>query len=235
MRRIIVGIVVSLAATSCAAVNAVPPLPGPAALEVRPTDSPFVLVSDGAVTALVPGGWRATAVSMDASRGFVASPHPERWRSPVGLETGLAATWIDATRVGLPSDVYYLAATGPMFDRLVESPGCTAMHRTIFADNAPDFVHGATASPGDFVARGEGVCTVAGAPARRWSYFVAAPGFGPAKQLGIPSSGLYVAVAVTRDVPGAARRLADLMDHVRFGGASVQDFVRAVRSPALGL
>ncbi|MGZ4150403.1 MAG: hypothetical protein ACXVQJ_10210 [Actinomycetota bacterium] len=234
MRRIIVGIVVSLAATSCAAFNVAAPLPGPGALEVRPTDTPLVLVSDGAVSALVPGGWRATAVSVDASRGFVASPHPELWRSPAGLETGLAATWIDATRVGLPSDVYYLAATGPMFDRLVESPGCT-VHRTVFADNAPGFAHGATASPGDFVARGEGVCATTGTPARRWSYFVAAPGFGPAKQLGIPSSGLYVAVAVTRDGSGAAQRLAKLMAHVRFGGASVQDFVRAVRSPALGI
>ncbi|MGE5226981.1 MAG: hypothetical protein ACM3OO_08905 [Planctomycetaceae bacterium] len=235
MRRIIVGIVVSFAATSCAASGVAPPQPRPEALQVRPTDTPLVLVSDGAVTALVPGGWRAAAVSMDASRGFVASPHPERWRSPAALETGLAATWIDATRVGLPSDVYYLAATGPMFDRLVDAPGCTAERRVVFADNAPGFARGGAASPGDFVARGSGVCAGAGAPARRWCYFVAAPGFGPAKQLGIPSSGLYVAVAVTRDAPGAGRRLADLLRHVSFGGASVQDFVRAVRSPAVGL
>jgi hypothetical protein len=235
VRRIIVGIVVSFVATSCAGMGAVQPPAVPDALQVRPTDTPLVRVSDGAVTALVPGGWHAAVVSMDASKGFVASPHPERWRSPAALETGLAATWIDATRVGLPSDVYYLAATGPIFDRLVDAPGCKAERRVIFVDNPPDFAHGAIASPGDFVARGSGVCAAAGSPARRWCYFVAAPGFGPAKQLGIPSSGLYVAIAVTRDAPGAGRRLADLLRHVSFGGAGVQDFVHAVKSPALGL
>ena len=67
----------------------------------------------------------------------------------------------------------------------------------------------------------------------RWSFYVAAPGYGPARELGIPSSGLYVAAAVTRDSPRASDRLAQLLRHVRFGDAGFGDFIRAARGLAV--
>jgi hypothetical protein len=234
VRKIVLGLIVTTAATGCVAVDAVQPAAVGNAVEVVATGSPYVRVSVGDVTALVPQRWNAAPVALDtASRGFVASPHPELWRAGAGLETGLAASWIDATEAGLPSDVYYMAATGPLLSRLVESPGCRAMREEIFADHVPEFIHGAMLSPGDYVARAEGVCAVKGDRAHRWSYFVAAPGFGPARAMGIPASGLYVAVAVTRDAPGAHARLARLLEHVRFGGAQIRDFVKAVRVPSV--
>ena len=39
------------------------------------------------------------------------------------------------------------------------------------------------------------MCRADGQPATRWSYFIAAPGFGPAGSVGIAGSGLYVVVA----------------------------------------
>ena len=62
----------------------------------------------------------------------------------------------------------------------------------------------------------------------RWSYFVAAPGFGPAQARGIPGSGLYVVMAATVAAPGSGRVLHQLVRNVRFGQDGVADFVRAV-------
>ena len=45
------------------------------------------------------------------------------------------------------------------------------------------------------MAQGKGTCNIHGTPTR-WAYFVAAPGFGPVRRMGIPASGLYVVVAV---------------------------------------
>jgi hypothetical protein len=233
VRRIILASVLVLAATACAADHVALPAV-PAGLEVRSTGSPLVRVTDGAVSALVPDRWAAAPVALDAaSNGFIASPHPELWHQGGVLEPGLSASWVDATRVGVPSDVYYLVATGPLFTRL-ESPGCRQMRGEVFSDNAPDFVGGPMSSPGDYVATSEGVCTVPGTPARRWSYFVAAPGFGASRTVGIPASGLYVAIAVTTDSPGAHQRLTSLLSSVRFGGAGVADFLEAARAPGPG-
>jgi hypothetical protein len=140
---------------------------------------------------------------------------------------GIAATWIDATAVGVASDYYYLAASGPVISRLVGSPGCQALTQEVFADHVPAFLDGDFGSPGDFVARGTGICATPH-HRTRWSYFVAAPGFGPATRLGIPGSGLYLVAAVTVAAPGARARLDHLLDHVRFGDARIGDFVRAV-------
>ena len=103
--------------------------------------------------------------------------------------------WIDGTAVGVPSDYYYLAATGPALDVLTGSEQCRATRRYVIADHLPAFAQGAPDSPGDYVAHGLGTCTVGDQPTR-WAYFVAAPGYGPLREVGIPSSGLYVVVAV---------------------------------------
>ena len=88
---------------------------------------------------------------------------------------------------------------------------------------------GAAASPGDYLARGEGTCLVDGTPTR-WAYFVAAPGFGPERKLGIPAAGLYVVVAVLPDSRQAPRLLRTLLLETRFGNAGIRDFVSMARN-----
>ncbi len=96
----------------------------------------------------------------------------------------------------------------------------------------PTFASGAAGSPGDYMAKGEGTCKVRGR-VTRWAYFVAAPGFGPVRQLGIARSGLYVVVAVLRDGQKAERTLQRLIAQTRFGDTPIRDFVQAVRQRAV--
>jgi hypothetical protein len=226
LRRAILGIVVALMGTGCAGVPSVGDPPDLAdALLIRPSSSPFSQVTVGSVRALVPDGWHAAPVK-GARGGFVASPHPEAWRHMDGSITGMAATWVDATEVGMPSDFYYLAATGPLLSSLTRSDTCRAESQQVILDNAPAFAAGDTDSPGDYMARGEGTCHVGGTPTR-WAFFVAAPGFGPVRTVGIPQSGLYVVVAVMHDSQRAPALLDRLITHTSFGGAMVSEFVVA--------
>lgn len=229
MQRAILGLVVMLAALSCTGVGARTPDLEQPAIQVRPTGSPYVRVTAGSVSGLVPHGWQAIPMDgTDFHEGFVASPHPTMWPEMRPSTAGLVATWVDATRVGVPSDLYYLAATGPVLSELRDRAGCTSSFEKIFADHVPAFLHGAADSAGDFVARGGGVCRSDGGMATRWSYFVAAPGFGPVGRIGIPGSGLYLIVAATRESPRARRILSRLLDNVRFGPDGIGDFVRAL-------
>ena len=91
--------------------------------------------------------------------------------------------WIDGTAVGVPSDYYYLAATGPALDVLTGSEQCRATRKHIVADHLPAFAQGAPDSPGDYVVHGLGTCTVGRRPTQ-WAYFVAAPGYGPVREVG---------------------------------------------------
>jgi hypothetical protein len=234
VQRAILGLVVMLAALSCTGVGTrTPDLERPA-IQIRPTGSPYVRVTAGSVSGLVPHGWQAIPMDgNDFHEGFVASPHPDTWPEMRPSTAGLVATWVDATRVGVPSDLYYLAATGTVLSELRDRAGCSSFEK-ILADNVPAFLHGAADSTGDFVARGGGVCRSDAGTATRWSYFVAAPGFGPVGHMGIPGSGLYVIVAATRESPRARRILSRLLDNVRFGQDGIGDFVRALR-PAMAL
>src|SRR5439155_24686595 len=229
VHRTILGLVVMLAALSCTGAGArTPDLERPGIL-IRPTGSPYVRVTAGSVSGLVPHGWQAIPMSgSDFHEGFVASPYPDTWPEMRPSMAGLVATWVDATRVGVPSDLYYLAATGPLLSELRDRAGCTSSFERVFANHVPAFLHGAADSAGDFVARGGGVCRTKSGQTTRWSYFVAAPGFGPVGRIGIPGSGLYVIVAATRESPRARRILSRLLDHVRFGRDSIGDFVRAL-------
>jgi len=226
-----VGLVLTVATAGCTwqGSSTTPPAP---AVEMVSTPSEFARVSAGPVNALVPPDWRAIATSAaDATRqGFVASPRPQAWGELDGGITGLSATWVDATQVGVPSDYYYLAATGPLLTRLVASEQCRTLAEQVYVDHAPAFAQGTIRSSGDYVARGEGVCGVPGRRATRWAYFVAAPGLGPARQVGIPRSGLYVVVAVAPANDEADGLLEHLLGHTRFGDASIRDFVRSIRA-----
>ncbi len=229
MRRAILGIVVVLAGAGCTAASVDPGSAfGPDTIRVIGSPSPFTEVTAGAVRALVPDGWDAVASSSDGREGFFASPQPRAWGRMDGSTEGIAATWVDATEVGVPSDFYYLAATGPLFSRLLDSPTCTAESQEVLLDNLPSFASGAAGSPGDYMARGEGTCRGRG-HTTRWAYFVAAPGFGPVRRIGIPKSGLYVVVAVLHDGRTAQHVLQRLIDQTRFGNAGISDFVRAAR------
>ena len=235
MQRTILGLVLMLAALSCTGVDARTPDLEQPPIMVHPTGSPYVRVTAGSVSGLVPHGWEAIPMDgTDFREGFVASPHPDTWPEMRPSTAGLVATWVDATRVGVPSDLYYLAATGPLLSELRDRVGCTSSVPKVFADHLPAFLHGTADSAGDFVARGGGVCRSDGGATTRWSYFVAAPGFGPVGRIGIPGSGLYVIVAATRESPKARRILSRLLDHVRFGRDGVGDFVRALH-PAMAL
>jgi hypothetical protein len=231
VRKVIIGIAVSLAAASCSGAGA-RPIGSSDQLHVRTTASPYVRVTAGAVSGLVPNGWNAVPVDRSGyHEGFIASPHPLGAPVAPTIGLGISATWVDATRIGVPSDLYYLAATGPLLSRLQDAPGCRADSQHVFADHVPAFIDGNYTSVGDFVAEGQGICRADGRPATRWSYFIAAPGFGPAGSVGIPGSGLYVVVAMTRESPKAGSLLHRLLNHVRFGAAGIGDFERAVGTP----
>jgi hypothetical protein len=231
VRRAVIGLVLTVTTVSCTWRGDAATLLPTSEVIVRPTPTEYAHVSAGPVEALVPPEWRAIPVPVaGASRqGFVASPRPRTWRSVDGATAGLSATWVDATRVGVPSDYYYLAATGPLLARLEASDSCRALDQRIYTDNAPAFAAGNEDSTGDYVARGEGICDGARRHPMRYAYFVAAPGMGPARGVGIPSSGLYVVVAVAPDLPESDGLLEHLLSHTRFGDAAIGDFVRAIR------
>jgi hypothetical protein len=225
MRALAITLLALLTA-GCTGAIAAPPADAPSPFAVEPTDSPYARVTAGPVSGLIPAGWEARPLETGSRYGFTAAPLgglPE-----VGSPTArLTATWVDATRVGVPSDFYYLAASGPALGDLLDHPSCTAHRTSVFADHSPSFLEGGDGSPGDFIARGHGTCVGRDA-VTRWSFFVAAPGYGPARALGIPSSGLYVVTAATVDGPQARATLGRMLGAVRFGGARMGDFVRAV-------
>ena len=224
LRRVFAGLVLTLAAASCGDVGA-PTVLVNRPLTIQRSPSPFAQVTAGEVTALIPDDWQAVASGEDVHEGFFASPEPNAWTRMDGSVAGISATWVDATRVGVPSDLYYLVATGPALGQLTHSPGCRAISQRVIADHRPTDLSG-TASVGDYIAQGRGTCTVRGIPTR-WAYFVAAPGFGPAREVGIPASGLYVVVAVLPDSSRAPHLLRTLLRGTTFGGAGVRDFIAA--------
>ena len=181
------------------------------------------------VSALVPGDWVAQPAEDAAyAVGVAASPGPLAGTFVVP-DQGLVATRLDATEVGAPSDLYYLAAKGPILAQVTDRPRCTVTRQRIFVDHAPASMAGRRRSPGDFMASAAGTCR-RGASVTRWSSFVAAPGYGPVREAGIPGSGLYVIVVSAPKSPGAGRTLARMLRHVRFGGDSARDFVRALHT-----
>jgi hypothetical protein len=177
---------------------------------------------------LIPDEWepRLAWPIDDPRQGIVAGPRPQAWRADRPPLEGLAAMWVDGTAIGVPSDYYYLAATGPALDVLTGSEQCRATRRYVVAKHLPAFAQGAPDSPGDYVAHGLGTCTVGDRPTR-WAYFVAAPGYGPLREVGIPSSGLYVVVAVMPASPRASFLLNRLLRRTEFNGSSVADMLEA--------
>jgi hypothetical protein len=234
VRKVTGYLLIALVAAGCRDATATPTPPPAQGVYLRESPTPYTGVTAGDVHALIPDRWKPRLAGPDGGfeRGFIASPSlGERWGS-LGegrVGEGMAAVWIDGTEVGVPSDYYYLAATGAAVDRLTDTSGCNAVKPTIFADHRPSFADGPRNSPGDYVALGEGVCSPAHRP-KRFVYFVAAPGYGPVHRIGIPASGLYVVVAVVADSPRAESVLDKLVFATRFGSASVGDLIRAAKT-----
>lgn len=235
VRRVLTIGVVALVAAGCrdAAMVASPPA-GPTQLLIRESPSPYREVTAGAVSAILPDSWTAdlAGANDDPRQGLVAGPRADVWNGHRLPTEGFAAVWIDGAAVGVPSDYYYLAASRAL-DFLARTDGCSAGRHRVFVDHRPAFAAGGPQSPGDYIASGGGRCMVGDQPSR-WAYFVAAPGYGPVRELGIPSSGLYLVVAMTPDAPGAPHLLTRLLERTEFGGASVADLIAAVR-PAPGI
>jgi hypothetical protein len=184
------------------------------------------LVSADGVQTLLPPKWefRPLAGSPQHRRGLQASEEvlgmiPTDLRHP-----SLEAYWVDATGVGVPSDYYRLAARGPIQD-LLRAPGCDRQARAVVRTPRDVF------DSGQYVSTSLGTCRVWSGQVR-WASFVAAPGFGPARTLGIPRSGLYVVRASVPDGPDAEHRLRTLMSGVSFGGTPIADFLTVAGLPS---
>jgi hypothetical protein len=197
-------------------------------ISIHESPSPFTGVTAGDVHALIPDGWQArpAAAFGAVEQGFVATPPADVPRGRVAA--GMAAVWIDGTRVGVPSDYYYLAAKHAAVDRLTHTAGCQAVAPRVLANHRPSFAEGRAASPGDYVAFGQGICS-SSHDSTRFAYFVAAPGYGPLHRIGIPSSALYMVVAVLPDTPEAPDLLRTMLARTHFGEASVGDLINVAK------
>ena len=233
VHRFVPAVVAALLAVGCQTASGTthPPaavVPREPALS-RP--SPFTVVTDGPVQYVVPRAWTSAPVEVDGTlrEGLMASPDLERWQQMDGTEPGVEAAWMKVSRIGVPSDFFYLAAKWPALPRLVASRHCTTEQQRIIVDHLPEVR--ASGALGDFAATASGTCTV-GHRVNRWSYFVAAPSFGPVRRVGLPDSGLYLVVAVVRDGNQAKRYLHRMIYGARFGQATVSDLVLAARRSA---
>lgn len=186
-------------------------------------------VAAGRVGALIPEPWQVRHFPHTDSRiGIRAFPTTAQREGGVSRPVGLEAYWVDATLVGIPSDYYYLAAEGAAMRRVFPGTPCERETRRVIADRPPslDRLHH---SPGHFVATSTGVCRT-GDRALRWTSFVAAPGFGPVRRVGIPESGLYHAFVMVAAGPHARERMDRMLARVSFGGAPVPELLRAAGS-----
>lgn len=232
-KELVASVIITLVVAGCGDVGSRRPLDAASVtpLQILQSPTPFDQVAAGPVRAMVPDRWQPVLAGDEpGGEGFFASPQPHGWARMDGSVEGMAATWVDGSRVGIPSDYYYLAANGPVLERLTDSRACRAEYRDVIVNHRPAYFRGQGDSPGDYVVRAEGTCTT-GDISTRWAYFVAAPGYGPVRAVGIPSSGLYVVVAVLRDSHGARGKLQKLLRGARFGDAAVSDMIAAASGP----
>jgi hypothetical protein len=200
-------------------------------LRMRPVDvptspSPLVEVQVGSVRAFVPKGWDARLLPDGlAHEGFEASPQMAEWDRGTNAVPGIEAFWVDLADGDIPSDYYYLAARSVSFGGISHGRKCESAHLRVVANHPPDFT-GGRYSPSDFVASVHGRCTGPDGSATRWGYVVAAPGFGPARSVGIPTSGLYVVMAEVGG-PHAEALLREMLSKAKFGDDTLTQIMRA--------
>jgi len=194
-------------------------------LDSATTPSPLDEVRAGQVRAVFPDAWEARPISSASvpQEGFVASPRLDRFEKASGVVQGLEAFWIDVGNMRIPSNYYYLAARNEALTSFASANRCHLGERQVLLDRPPDLT-GANFSPGDYVATATGTCILHGREAR-WAYIVAAPGFGPVRDVGLPNSGLYVVLAVVSG-PNADRLLSEMLQGARFGDTPISKIVR---------
>jgi hypothetical protein len=199
-------------------------------VQVQSPPAPYAEVSWGRVHALVPKEWSAQPIAGEGvlSTGVVASPNVSRWNLMDGSVPGLEAAWVDLARVGIPTDYYYLAARGTAIPRVATAQTCRSLGPRVIVNHRPAF-EGDINSLGDYAVRGTGQCDAPDMMPTRYAYFVAAPGYGPVREVGIPTSGLYVVVAVVRQSPDAGERLHTMLMSARFDRTSVRGLMKAAQ------
>jgi len=209
--------------------------PGPQTLSIVPvvstaSPSPLVEVRIGLVRAIIPKSWEARTLpsSKVPAEGFVASPDLARWEHGAAHVQGIEAFWVDIGQLQIPTDYYYLAAKNASFGQIDQAGMCGQVRPTVLANHPPDYT-GRHFSPGDFVASAAGRCVADGRPSH-WAYMVAAPGFGPLRHVGIPTSGLYV-VAADVAGPRSGTMLNEMMNGARFNSATVSQLLQAAHQP----
>jgi hypothetical protein len=194
-------------------------------LDSATSPSPFDEVQAGHVRAVFPQEWQARPIPAGTvpQEGFIASPRLDRFEKAAGVVQGLEAFWIDVGDMRIPSNYYYLAARNEALSTFYQTKRCQLGRRQVLLDRPPDLT-GPEFSPGDYVATATGTCMLHGRPTR-WAYIVAAPGFGPVREVGLPNSGLYVVLAVVSG-PNADRLLAEMLQGARFGDTPISKIVR---------
>jgi hypothetical protein len=230
VRRRILALVIAALATACTRTPVAPSATGdgisilPVPSQVSP--SPMVEIRIGHVRGVIPRTWEARMLPKShlAREGFVASPNLARWERGRPYSQGIEAFWVDGARLRIPSDYYYLAARNASFGQLAGPGDCGSIRSRVLVNHPPD-LSGKTLSPSDFVASGAGECLRDGR-LTHWAYIVAAPGFGPVRQVGIPNSGLYVVVAEVTG-PGSAKLLQEIMKGARFDSSSIGEILDA--------
>jgi hypothetical protein len=200
-------------------VHQLPPSPSPLSQEVQA----------GSVQGLIPANWQAEPIPTGRypRQGFVASPQLEDWERGDSVVRGMEAFWVDVNGLHLSSDFYYVVARGPAMSSIAADKSCHQTDREVLADHPPELT-GWGFSPGDYVVSARGTCSTEGTPTR-WAYIVAAPGFGPERQIGLPSSGLYVVLAVVSG-KRAGEMLQQMIDGARFANVSISQIVAAART-----
>ena len=233
--RLVASVLIAmfLSLTACTKAPGTVSAPAPQEFSVRqlpPSPSPLRLeVQAGQVEALIPADWEVRP--LDATRypqeGFVASPQLSQWEGEAGVVRGMEAFWVDITRLSIPSDYYYLVARGPAVSSLAANKNCHPTGQQVLADHPPELT-GRHFSPGDYVVSATGTCRTNGQPTR-WAYIVAAPGFGPVREVGLPSSGLYVVLAVVSGKRADAL-LQQMLQAARFGNVPITQIVAVART-----
>jgi hypothetical protein len=190
--------------------------PSPLGLEVRA----------GLVQGVIPATWEAEPLPSGRypRQGFVASPSLRDWERRAGTVGGAEAFWVDEGDAEVSPEYFYLVARGPAIGSLATNKKCQLLQQHVYLDDRPDFT-GQSGAAGEYVTSGTGVCGPAGKLVR-WQYVVVAPGYGPIRQMGIPTSGLYVVIAAAsgRHAPRVLRRI---IHATRFHDTSISQIIQA--------
>jgi hypothetical protein len=237
VRTTVATLVLVAAVTACSRSPDATGTPTPPAFSTRPfvlpsSPAPLLEIQSGYVQAVVPDTWEAEPLPRDRypQEGFVAAPRLEDWQHGDGTVRGMEVFWIDVAKLRIPSDYYYMVARGPVFESLEGNKACVPGMQQVYVDHPPDLT-GRRFSPGDYVASGTGTCAFQG-QRTRWAYVVAAPGFGPLRQIGIPTSGLYVVLAVVSGIRSDVL-LKEMVQSARFGDTPMTQIVTAASAAAV--